>query len=174
MRANFRWRHAVTHRGQEAAAFLSSYFSQDDREPLLIGGAGFDPRSTFIARLLSDVRGPERLRGFFIREERPRSSPDLRVRAEANIDALKRLLRYASDSLNIISEDGAVVGGQHVGQVLQRGCDFAGITDVLVDFSALSKGVSFPIVRALLDGALGRSNPKPNLHVVVYDHPVTD
>ena len=95
-------------------------------------------------------------------------------RAERNLEVLRNLLAFKSASLPIISDDGAVVGGQHVGRLLKRECSFDGVTDVVVDFSALSKGVVFPIVRALLDGALGDYPKRPNVHVVVTDHPRTD
>ena len=124
--------------------------------------------------MISDAAGPDRLSGFYLREERPRSEARLRKRAELNIDVLHELLSFKSASLPMISDDGAVVGGQHVGRILKRECCFDGITDVIVDFSALSKGVVFPIVRVLLDGALGDRANLPNVHVAVTDHPGTD
>jgi hypothetical protein len=169
-----RWLHAVNHRGYAAERFLANYFAEPSRRPLIIGGAGFDPRSTRIARLISGATGRGRLRGFYLREERPRSEGRLRKLAERNIELIDDLLAFKSASLPIISDDGAVIGGQHVARVLKGDCDFEGVTDVVVDFSALSKGVVFPIVKALLDSALGdRLNP-PNVHLVVTDHPRTD
>lgn len=174
MLPRLRWQHAVNNRGADAERFLRGYFAEQGRCPLIIGGAGFDPRSTRIARMISEAVGADALSGFYLREERPRSEARLRKLAESNIEVLRTLLAFGSATLPIISDDGAVVGGQHVGRLLKRECNFDGVTDVVVDFSALSKGIAFPIIRALLDGALGDCKAPPNVHVVVTDHLRTD
>ena len=40
-----RWDRCVSHRGKVAEQFLRDYFGQADRRPVLIAGAGFDPRN---------------------------------------------------------------------------------------------------------------------------------
>src|SRR5690348_1795883 len=103
-----RWDLAVSHRGEEADDFIRNYFGQEDRRVLLIGGAEFDPRTTAICERMNQV-APGRVRGFFIREERPRSVPSLLERAEQNIQRLHSLLAdYRHENVQIISEDNAV------------------------------------------------------------------
>ncbi len=60
------------------------------RSVLLIGGAGFDPRSTVVARLLKQVAKCQ-LRGLLIRERRPVAPSTLLESAEQNIAAIKGL-----------------------------------------------------------------------------------
>jgi hypothetical protein len=172
-----RWDPAVSHRGADAEAFIRDYFGQSDRRVLLIGGAGFDPRATRVCELMAHAAGG-RVRGFFIREERPRSDRPLRERAERNSESLRDLVAsYDQDSIEIISGDGAVVGGHRIGQCIRSRCDFSGCTDVVVDVSALSKGISFPLVRGLLDGSVVGSAPQGrrlNVHVMVLSEPRTD
>src|SRR5437870_26510 len=104
-----RWDPAVSHRGSEADEFVREYFGQCDRQILLIGGAGFDPRATAICERLAQA-APGRVRGFFIREERPRSDSALGNRADQNIETLRRLVAsYSHEHVQIISDDGAVV-----------------------------------------------------------------
>jgi hypothetical protein len=172
-----RWDPAVSHRGAEAEAFIRDYFGPNDRRVLLIGGAGFDPRATRVCELVARA-APGRTRGFFIREERPRSDSPLRNRAERNIERLRGLVAsYNEDSIEIISGDGAVGGGHRIGPCIRSKCDFSDCTDVVVDVSALSKGISFPLVRGLLDGSVVGSAPQGrrlNVHVTVLNEARTD
>jgi hypothetical protein len=172
-----RWDPAVSHRGAEADQFLQEYFRSSDRVALLIGGAGFDPRATTICHQLCETASG-RVRGFFIREERPRSDPRLLEHAEENIRLLRGLVEgYSDHRIDIISEDGAVVGGHSIGPLLRNHCDFTGVTDLVVDVSALSKGISFPLVRGLLEGAIIPGTVpfhRPNIHIMVLNEPRTD
>jgi hypothetical protein len=72
--------------------------------------------------------------------------------------------------LEIFAADNAVIGGRtSVGLVRELRLDC--MTDLFVDFSALSIGVAFPIVRYLF-GIVRRS--ALNLHLIVADEPGTD
>ena len=97
--------------------------------------------------------------------------------AEANVERLKGLVDYAEAIVEIISRDGAVVGGSHAAPCVQRGADFTGMTDIVLDFSALSKGISFPIARGLLDRSILGAAPEKhgvNIHAVVLEESWTD
>lgn len=165
-----RWGRCIYHRGQHTEEFLREYLAQKDRRVLLVAGAGFDPRATAVARHVAQYAGG-RTRGYFLREERPRPDAALVARGDQNEEALRRLLPDCSVTrLDVFAADNAVVGGRTaVGLVSALGID--GLTDLFVDFSALSIGVAFPIVRYLLAVAEQRGL---NLHLVVTDEPGTD
>src|SRR5262249_36515478 len=116
-------------------------------------------------------------RGLFIREERPRHDGALRTHAETHIARLRQLVDYSEASIEIISRDGAIVGGGQAAPCVRKYGDFRGMTDVVLDFSALSKGVSFPIARGLRDGPTRRAAPEKcgiNVHAVVLEESWTD
>lgn len=165
-----RWDRCVNHRGSEAMAFLRDFFREKERCVLVVGGAGFDPRSTYVTGCLVEVAGRERVRGFFYREERPRPAPELVRRAEANAAVLQRALaRCEIAPIDIFAPaDGAVVGGRRAVREVSR-VDFKGVTDIVVDLSALSVGVAFPLVRYLVEQDLSA-----NVHVLVTDETPTD
>src|SRR5262245_29765635 len=149
-----RWGRCIYHRGQNAEEFLRDYLAEPHRRVLLIAGAGFDPRSTVVARHIAKcVNG--RARGYYFREERPGPDSALVARADKNEEALRQLLPDCSVTrFEVFAADNAVVGGRTaVGLVSALALD--GLTDLFVDFSALSIGVAFPIVRYLL-AAVGR------------------
>ncbi len=136
-----RWDPCVAHRGEEVDGFVAHYFTQPDRKVLLVVGAGFDPRSRVVATRLSDA--DVRARGLFIRENRPDPPRDQMDRADANTNALSAALAERRvEQVEIFGPDGAVVGGRNViGLVREQVLE--GVTDVVVDVSALSTGTSF-------------------------------
>jgi hypothetical protein len=165
-----RWDRCVYHLGKYTEEFFERYLSEPHRQVLLLGGAGFDPRSTAIAERLAR-HGSGRTHGYFLREERPRPEPTLVARAKENEKALLDLLPGSKvQRLDVFATDSAVVGGRTAIRLIDD-LPIEGLTDIFVDFSALSIGVAFPIVRYLL-GRVEQSGQ--NLHLVITDEPVTD
>lgn len=165
-----RWDRCIYHRGRHTEDFLKQYVGEAHRKVLLIAGAGFDPRSTAVSERLSQSCAG-RTRGYFLREERPRPDAALVARADQNEKILLELLPGSVvQRLDIFAADNAAVGGRTaVGLVNSLPLD--GLTDVFIDFSALSIGVAFPIVRHLLARV---EQAGINLHLIVADEPVTD
>lgn len=166
------WEPCVEHRGNQVGPFVDDLFGQGTRQVLLIAGAGFDPRTTSVAGLLSAKLGT-RLRGLFLREERPTANPGLAQRAEANLQVLRAdVSKSEVVEVKVFDTDGAVVIGRNaVNAAKAVGID--GVTDVVVDLSALSIGASFPITRYCLD-VIRQQHPNVNLHVMVTASSSTD
>lgn len=167
-----RWARCIHQRGQEVETFINEFLAESHRRVLLIGGAGFDPRSTALAARVAAKLGG-RATGLFLREERPNPSSELIARGDKNAAALVELLPSSKvERLEIFATDGAVVGGRRVASLVDR-MQLDAFSDIVVDFSALSKGVSFPIVRHLLERA-ARGQTKGNIHLMVVDQVTTD
>src|ERR1041385_3992595 len=165
------WDRCVNHRGVETERFVSEYFSNADHV-LLIGGIGFDPRSTTVCTLLAPILG-HRLSGLFVREERPDPHGELVKRANFNHKAMTGVVPKCTEkTINIFATDGAVIGGRNAVQALNS-ISLGEFTDIIVDFSALSIGVAFPITRFLFERAR-MFVESFNLHLMVTDEPTTD
>ena len=173
------WSRCVDHRGRQVREFVEDYFADASRHVLLVAGAGFDPRSIAIATLLNSTL-QSRMTGLLIREERPDSEPRLTALAERHLETLCASLKDCTiEHVQVFDTvgDGTsapgrhVVSGRYVATLAQR-LDLEGITDVVVDFSALSIGTSFPFTRALL-ARLGQQ-AGVNLHAMVTLSPFTD
>lgn len=170
--SRYRWDPCICHRGGEAVAFISQYFSRKDRRLLFVAGAGFDPRSTVVCGMLALASGG-RGRGMFIREQRPDPSPGFVPRADQNTEAMMKMLPESEVvNVDVFAADGAVIGGRQVIQAL-RGLDLGTVSDIIIDVSALSIGMSFPIVRHCLDTVRGCSETV-NIHVMVQHCPTID
>lgn len=171
-RQSRRWDPCVIHRAHVATEFLAQLFAETHRRILLIAGAGFDPRSAAACELIAGAASG-RIGALLIREERPNPDQRLVQRADANTDRMTRLIPTATVArINIFANDGAATGGRAViAEVRAR--SLVEVTDVVVDLSALSIGIAYPVVR-LLDQLIGRSQHIVNLHLVVNDEPLLD
>lgn len=166
-----RWDRCVYQRGPDAQQFVAAYLAEKRRRLLLIGGAGFDPRSPQLCEILTTHKC--HLTGFFLREERPVTSRELQEKAAANISRLQRFCTTSEIiTIQIFARDGAVIGGREVAKALSA-ITLTDYTDVIVDLSSLSKGISFPIVRYLLD-RLTVPPSSINIHLFVKEDAQTD
>jgi hypothetical protein len=166
---NSRWERCILQKGDDTERFIRDFFGEDQRRLLLIGGAGFDPRATRVAEMLSPVLG-DRLHALLLREERPDPDASLVGKAEKNIEVIATLISATTvRPIQIFAQDEAVIGGREAVNVLKL-YDLRPFTDVAVDASALSRGVVFPIVRFLLQ-SVGKGI---NVHLLVSDDPGTD
>lgn len=168
-----RWERCIHHRGKDAQDFVDEYFGQDDRKVLLVGGAGFDPRSRSVPKHLSSVCG-DRLSGLLIREERPNATGELRSRANANDAGIRKTIPSADIfPVEVFGIDNAPVGGRRATQMLHERMKLDEMTDVVLDCSALSSGVLFPIARYCFE-ATKKLGIEKNFHIMVVDDPETD
>ncbi|WP_243948447.1 hypothetical protein [Methylobacterium sp. J-077] len=166
-----RWDPCVAHRGGEVDSFLADYFAQEDRRILLLAGAGFDPRSRAVASRLSEVGAS--VRALFVQENRPNPPQGQVDRAGANTTALLAAVPEREIApVEIFGPDGAVIGGRNIIGILNRQ-NHEGLTDIVVDVSALSVGTSFPIIRYFAE-RIGRGRGPANLHVFVAHDPRLD
>ncbi len=166
-----RWDPCISHRGADVDDFVAKYFGLPDRQVLLIAGAGFDPRSTAVATRLAATGAPSR--ALFLQENRPNPAQGLVQRATANTAALLRAIANREMvSVDIFGADGAVTGGRNAITLLSRQ-NFEGLTDVVIDISALSVGTSFPIIRYFVE-RVDRGRGPPNIHVFVAHDPELD
>jgi hypothetical protein len=166
------WAHCVAHYGPEVGRFVSEYFKDAKRRCLLVAAAGFDPRSAAVAEVLAGTLG-SRLRGVFIREERPNPDVNLVKHGDANEAHLCRLVpESVVHHIEVLAADNAVIGGRAIVDILGR-IDLNDVTDVVLDLSVLTVGVGFPAARFLLEkceqvgGSLG-------FHLMLGCHPAGD
>lgn len=167
------WQNCLTHFDDGVERFIAEYFSSADRRCLLIAGAGFDPRARLVANLLAKALG-ERLCGLFVREDRGDPALNLRTLADENEKQLRSIVeRCQVARVEIFSpEDSAAVGGQRIVSLLHAFDWSKDLTDIVLDMSALSMGVSFPAARMLIERC--EANRALNLHLMIASNPDLD
>lgn len=166
------WSNCLTHFDTEVETFAGKYFARSDRRCLLVAGAGFDPRARRVARILSGAMNG-RLSCVLIREERGDPAANLQADADANEAELKAMIPDAAIMrISIFAEDGAPVGGNNLATELRKFAWPDGLTDVVLDMSALSIGVGFPAAKLLLEHCERRVDL--NFHLMVASNPELD
>lgn len=163
-RRDYRWDLGVGFRGHDFMKFAERYYGGVSRRVLLIASAGFDPRSPRLAEQFAKW-APGRVKSILVREERPTSDSRLRVLADLHHDRLRAAVSPLREvQITVFDEtDLAVIGGRQAASLVQE-LPLRDFTDIVVDLSALSIGVSFPLVRALLETKAGA---QINIHAVV-------
>jgi hypothetical protein len=161
------WDEAVSHIGSGVPGFLQSLLSQKHRNVLYVAGAGFDPRASHLAHIVAETKITRR--AVLVREDRPDPGQELIGRADANEAALRNAFpQHHVVRIQVFDDNYAVIGGQSAVAEIRALCTsgrlLEGITDVIVDMSAMSIGISFPIVGLLYK--LLKDNPEANLHIV--------
>ncbi|MBL0745720.1 hypothetical protein [Chryseolinea lacunae] len=160
-----RWNFCIEHYNEEVLEFYSQHFGEEHRKCLFIGGAGFDPRSNIIVKQLFSIMS-KRLHAIYIREERPDPDHELIKRAATNLkDAVELGCSFDVLEIKIFADDNAVVGGMNISNALKK-IDFSVYTDIVVDISAISVGVSFPAVSYVYEVAKNSERPI-NVHLTV-------
>jgi hypothetical protein len=172
---SLRWDPCVMQYGNAFEHFLFDFLDQPTRKCLVIGGSGFDPRATLVPGHLSKLK-QAKIRGLFFREERPSPQPKLRQQADAH---QRLILGFLPNSvfpeLQIFADGKTVTGGRRAVEAV-RAENLGGVTDIIVDISALSSGVLFPIVRYCLQICDQTSKTKAvvNLHLFTVEEPKFD
>lgn len=166
------WSNCITHFDEDVGAFVRDYFADEGRCCLLVAAAGFDPRSQVVARMLAETLG-DRLRALFIREERGRPDANLIADADENEAALAAIVPNCRvERINIFGDDGAAIGGSNVAAMLLRTPIDSAITDVVLDMSALSIGIGFPVAKLLLGDCEAAGDRA--FHILIVSNPELD
>lgn len=171
-----RWQHCISYAGSELEEFLEGYFKNGDRSCLFVAGAGFDPRSSAIAELIARLTAgtSNRVKAVFIREHRPKPGSALVQLGDRHAAHLQKTITdsWVVDIEVLDPSDGAVVGGQRVIAAMRRYPQLLdGVTDVILDMSALSVGISFPLASYL---SAATSQGRLNFHLMAASNPNFD
>ncbi|MDH4990691.1 hypothetical protein QEZ48_07585 [Aquamicrobium lusatiense] len=167
------WDNCVTHFDNRARSFIAEFFAEPSRRCFLVAGAGFDPRSQIIPASLANAMG-DNLHAMFIREERGEASAVLKKAADANEANLRSLIKNSQVVPITIFDpsDNATIGGNQIASALRNVELPNGVTDVILDMSALSMGIAFPAAKLLL--AIAESSEELNFHVMLASNPELD
>jgi hypothetical protein len=172
-----RWERGVLHRGADFA----SCWTRNRKDPVLfVAGSGFDPRGTASLEALLKV-SPRQVDLVVIDLPDAATDPAVRPRAEANRSQLIDLAETAGGAVMVHevpehSDRGAL--GRLVSHQFQRAGLLTKYAEIVIDISALPRGVFFPLVRGVLQQAHRAEGDgrrwNGDLHVAVCENPEID
>ncbi len=179
---SLRWRDYFLRDGERFDAFWSSFLAEQTRDVLVILGHGFDMRMCDgFERLLGlggDGKRDVALISFH--EGQESASHSYGDQRKANEERLQRAIRgrgtIEQRAVTMFSEEGRRIGARSIAQQFSAAAEFDPYTDVVVDISALPRGLYLPLLAKCLSlfDAASSSHPKRNLHVIVSHSPAAD
>lgn len=135
----------IVNKGDDCAAFFRDYLAPE-RKVLCIATLGFNDVCLHFPTALAALPNVDFL---FLVEERPEVSEILRRVATRNREALMASLGVHTvrfESVAIVADDTANVAGRRAAQACSAALK-GGYSDILIDASAMSRGVCFPVVK---------------------------
>ncbi|MGP8057020.1 MAG: hypothetical protein ACLP9K_05430 [Nitrososphaerales archaeon] len=182
--AGGRWENYFLANGPEFGRFWETYLQNEERNLICILGLGFDPRaSRGYSRILeAKGRGKRDLLEIELEGKVGLSSSAQVNLIEANRKTLTRLVPSGSrQTVNklLMWSEGRRVGGRRAASLIGSLADLSEYSDVVVDISALPRGIFFPLIGKILyliddwsEKNMGEG--RPNLHVIVSENAFLD
>lgn len=179
---SLRWRDYFLREGQHFDEFWKPFLAERRRDVLFVLGHGFDSRMCDgIERVLS--LGGEGARDVILLAFHEGAESASHAHAEqrkANGERLAELVKGRGQighrDIKMFSEDGRRVGARSIAKEFASSAEFRSYTDVVIDISALPRGLYLPLLAkflALFD-AEQEDGEKRNLHVIVSHSPTSD
>jgi hypothetical protein len=183
MSADLRWRNYILRRGDDCRLMWQQLLGERERQVLYILGLGFDERmcAGLEALLLAGGQGKRDICLLTFEEGPDSPSQAQGERRAANDQQLRGIVAakgcgLTERNIRLVSEDGRRIGGRSIAREFTTISDFEAYTDVVVDISALPRGLYLPLLAKLLS-MFEQSSPDGavrNLHVTVAHSPILD
>ncbi len=176
--SELRWSNYFLRHGDEFYAFWKEYLQDNERNILFILGQGFDPRMCFGFEALLEAGGSGRRDCVVIEFDEGPNSPstkhsNLLGENKVKLDQLiKNRGTKIIKKVRMWSDDGRRVGSSNAAHVFTGLSDFSNYTDIIIDISALPRGIYFSLIGKilyLLDSNTGKGASVPNFYVIVSE-----
>ena len=178
-----RWSNYFFCKGDEFR-FWKEYLSNSERNVLYVLGLGFDPRMCHGLRAMSEVGGSGKRDCIVIEFDEGPSSPSMMYSSliEANKRTLENVFHGGNKTFKKVSmwsNDHRRIGSRTAASVFPSLDDFASYSDIVIDVSAMPRGIYFPLIGKILylidsSSKLSVSAKSLNLHVLVSENAQLD
>jgi hypothetical protein len=170
-----RWSTYARAFGTDLEALFSSHFNRSSQKARFILGRGFDPRMLTGLTLLRRVCPTLRVEVVLLTYEEGDQSPS-RAYDEAvkkNLEALTQLVpedSLSSRNISMFSPERRRMTAKSAEGLFKTASEFTGISDIVIDISALPRSVFLPIVAKLLHIIDGQRPPLTNLFLLADEN----
>jgi hypothetical protein len=177
-----RWRNYFLRDGGRFDEFWKPFLSERKRDVLFVLGHGFDVRMCDgVERLMALAGEGTRDVALIVFHEGPDSpSNSYAEQRKANEERLKKAVQGRGQighrTITMLSAEGRRIGARSITQEFQSPAEFRSYTDVVVDISALPRGLYLPLLAKFLNlfDAEPLDGEKRNLHVIVSHSAAAD
>lgn len=167
-----RWSDYFLRKNEDAVRFWECYLTKE-KKILFILGLGFDPRMCKALQTILKAGGKGKCHCFLVELDEGVESPskihDDKIKSNrAEFENLIPEENRTFRTLQMWSEDRRAVGSTKAANLFDAD-DLTKYTDVIIDVSAIPRGVYFPIVGKILT-LIEQNDNKPNLHLVATEN----
>lgn len=177
---NLRWGDYFLRKGSEFNTFWKEYLNNEEHNALFVLGLGFDPRMCTAVEVILNVGGNGKRDCFLIVFDEGPASPSRRYEDDVSSNKSKIEGMFTGKgeiiekSVKMFSDEGRRIGPRNAVNIFSSIDDLVKYTDIVVDISAIPRGLYFPIIGKLLDFYDNTESKSLNIHVVVADNPMLD
>jgi hypothetical protein len=181
MGAGLRWENNFIRKGAEFSQFWTDYLASSERNVCYIMGIGFDPRTNHgISKIFSlEGKGVRKCIAFKYKKDNLVQDRTPNQHVLKHTEVLEKFLKETvgidpvyKDLITRSDEDKSIASISS--SKIINSADLEGFTDIIVDISAMSRGVFLPLINKMLFLIDQQTSPKQNLHIVVAENPVLD
>lgn len=177
-----RWRDYFLREGEHFDKFWQPFLNERKRDVLFVLGHGFDARMCDgLERMLSLGGEGARDVALLAFHEGPDShSNSYADQRKVNGERLEKLVQGRGNighrTITMFSDEGRRIGARKIVEEFRSSAEFRSYTDVVVDISALPRGLYMPLLAKLLAlfDVVQKDGEDRNLHVIVSHSPATD
>ncbi len=180
-----RWENYFMKSDGDVHSFWQKYQQEKDLDILFIMGLGFDPRTTLGIETVFSVKTNRRRDTILLRyyKNEEQIGEPLKAREQNHLDWLKTFLSDKNfttpKETNIIfrSEDDKSIASVKATFVIPDISSFENYSDIVVDISAMPRGVFIPLINKcldLIDDYNEKNKVKKNLHIIVTENAMLD
>lgn len=176
-----RWENYFLKSDTEFDIFWNNYQASNEPDILFIMGVGFDPRTNNGIKSIFSFKTKKKRKVFALRYYTNKDE----INSQQNADVLKHmsgledLLRAqhfdTPEIKNIFlrSPDDKSIVSINATDLIKNIADFSPYTDIVIDISAMPRGVFIPLINKslhIIDAYNKENTPKKNLHVIVSEN----
>jgi hypothetical protein len=171
-----RWDHYIARQGSDFHRFWEEILGEKERKLLFILGLGFDPRMCAGLKAILNSGGAGICECLLIEYNEGTGSPSKKYihLVDKNRELLKSLIskkgKLRSTSVKMWSDDGRMIGSRRASEIIDASA-VDEYTDIILDISALPRGIYFPLIAKLLYilDSMQKSSQTTNLHVIIAE-----
>ncbi len=179
MGTGLRWENNFIRSGISFSHFWNEYLNNTEKNILFIMGIGFDPRTNHGIKEIFSIHGKGKRECVAIKYIKHEGENSTNAFVIKHIEELEIFLKGTTDTkprfLNLVtrSDEDRSIASINASKLINE-TDIQGFSDVIVDISAMPRGVFIPLINKvlyLIDKQIGK---KKNLHIIVAENPELD
>jgi hypothetical protein len=181
MATGLRWENNFIRSGEAFGKFWTDYVSSGTKDICYIMGIGFDPRTNRGINKIFSLEGDGKRKciAFKYKKNTADESRSPNEYVAKHTTELEKLIRQKSTieleykDLVTRSDEDKSIASINASKIISED-EIKNFTDIVVDISAMSRGIFLPLINKILYIIDQQSGTKQNLHIVVAENPSLD